>query len=162
ATHKRSRRQVTNTAETYRPDTFSCTRAYGDSSNERACRMRSLLVCLALLWLAASARILGQLVDKNKAPNTPGEGISRPPMNGAYPTQIGDGRWGTDPNASLNVIAFDPFRAIRRGRQLFQRKFTRLEGQGPGLGDGFGDVDVDLAIGAGLADSCAACHGRPR
>jgi Di-haem oxidoreductase, putative peroxidase len=124
--------------------------------------MRSLLVCLALLWLAASARILGQLVDKNKAPNTAGEGISRPLMNGAYPTEIGDGRWGTDPNSSQNVIAFDPFRAIRRGRQLFQRKFTRLDGQGPGLGDGFGNVDVDLTIGAGLADSCAACHGRPR
>jgi mono/diheme cytochrome c family protein len=124
--------------------------------------MRSLLVCLALLWLAASARILGQLVDKNKAPNTASEGISRPLMNGAYPTQIGDGRSGTDPNASQNVIAFDPFRAIRRGRQLFQRKFTRLDGQGPGLGDGFGNVDVDLTIGAGLADSCAACHGRPR
>ncbi len=90
------------------------------------------------------------------------EGIARPLMNGAYPTQIGDGRVGTDPNASQNVIAFDPFRAIRRGRQLFQRKFNRLEGQGPGLGDGFGNVEVDLAIGAGLADSCAACHGRPR
>ena len=124
--------------------------------------MRSLLVCLALLWLAASARILGQLVDKNKAPNTSSEGISRPLMNGAYPTEIGDGRSGTDPNSSQNVIAFDPFRAIRRGRQLFQRKFTRLDGQGPGLGDGFGNVDVDLTIGAGLADSCAACHGRPR
>jgi mono/diheme cytochrome c family protein len=124
--------------------------------------MRSLLVCLTLLWLAASARILGQLVDKNKAPNTANEGISRSLMNGAYPTQIGEGRWGTDPNSSLNVIAFDPFRAIRRGRQLFQRKFTRLEGQGPGLGDGFGNMDVDLTIGAGLADSCAACHGRPR
>jgi mono/diheme cytochrome c family protein len=106
--------------------------------------------------------IFGQLVDKNNAPNTASEGISRPLMNGNYPTEIGDGRWGTDPNTSQNVIAFDPFRAIRRGRQLFQRKFTRLEGQGPGLGDGFGNVDVDLAIGAGLADSCAACHGRPR
>jgi mono/diheme cytochrome c family protein len=45
---------------------------------------------------------------------------------------------------------------------LFQRKFTRLEGQGAGSGDGFGNIDVDLAIGAGLADSCAGCHGRPR
>jgi mono/diheme cytochrome c family protein len=124
--------------------------------------MRSLVACLALVWVATSVPILGQLVDKNKAPNTASEGISRPLMNGDYPTQIGDGRGSPDPNASQNVIAFDPFRAIRRGRQLFQRKFTRLEGQGPGLGDGFGNVDVDLAIGAGLADSCAACHGRPR
>ena len=44
----------------------------------------------------------------------------------------------------------------------FQRKFTRAQGQGPRFGDGSGDVHHDLAIGAGLADSCAACHGRPR
>jgi hypothetical protein len=69
---------------------------------------------------------------------------------------------GRDPNTSTHVIVFDPFRAIRRGRQLFQRKFTRLEGQGPGMGDGFGDINTDLAIGAGLSDSCAGCHGRPR
>ena len=29
-------------------------------------------------------------------------------------------------------------------------------------GDGHGDINVNLAVGAGLADSCAACHGRPR
>src|SRR6185295_17936602 len=25
-----------------------------------------------------------------------------------------------------------------------------------------GNVDIDFGIGAGLADSCAGCHGRPR
>ena len=35
------------------------------------------------------------------------------------------------PNSSSFIIARDPFRAIRRGRQLFQRKFTRTQGQGP-------------------------------
>jgi hypothetical protein len=30
------------------------------------------------------------------------------------------------------------------------------------FGDGSGDIHRDLIIGAGLADSCAACHGRPR
>ena len=112
--------------------------------------------------LATSTRIVGQLVDKNKAPNTANEGITRPLTGSPYPSQIGDGRTGTDPNASHSVIALDPFRAIRRGRQLFQRKFTRLEGPGPVMGDGFGNIDVDLAIGAGLSDSCAGCHGRPR
>jgi hypothetical protein len=29
-------------------------------------------------------------------------------------------------------------------------------------GDGSGDIDVDRIIGAGLSDSCASCHGRPR
>ena len=124
--------------------------------------MRTTLLCVGVLLLALSTRISGQLVDKNKAPNTADEGIARPLISGAYPTQIGDGRAGADPNSSRHVIAFDPFRAIRRGRQLFQRKFTHLEGQGPGVGDGFGNLDVDAAIGAGLADSCAGCHGRPR
>src|SRR5439155_19736571 len=54
------------------------------------------------------------------------------------------------------------FRSIRRGRQLFQRKFTHLQGQGPNEKDGVGDINTDIAIGAGLADSCALCHGRPR
>ncbi len=66
------------------------------------------------------------------------------------------------PDSSCFIISRDPFRAIRRGRQLFQRKFTRAEGQGPNVGDGNGDINTTLAIGAGLTDSCAACHGRPR
>ena len=66
------------------------------------------------------------------------------------------------PDSSLYIIARDPFRSIRRGRQLFQRKFTRAQGVGPLFGDGLGNIEVDLAIGAGLSDSCAACHGRPR
>jgi hypothetical protein len=121
-----------------------------------------LTVCVlaaAGLWTTPLA---GQLVDKNKAPNAADEGITRPLTGGPYPSQIGEGRSGSDWNASANVIAFDPFRAIRRGRQLFQRKFTHLDGVGPISGDGFGDINTDESIGAGLADSCAACHGRPR
>ena len=56
----------------------------------------------------------------------------------------------------------DPFRSIRRGRNLFQRKFTVAQGFGPRTGDGVGDIETEGSIGAGLADSCAACHGRPR
>jgi hypothetical protein len=114
-----------------------------------------------LLSVILSAPAPAQLVDRTKAPNTANEGITRP-LLGPHPSQIGDGRWGTDANSSGNVITYDPFRAIRRGRQLFQRKFAVSEGQGPVLGDGFGNVDVDLIIGAGLSDSCAGCHGRPR
>ena len=33
---------------------------------------------------------------------------------------------------------------------------------GPRTGDGHGDIAVDQSIVAGLADSCAACHGRPK
>ena len=35
-------------------------------------------------------------------------------------------------------------------------------GQGPLFGDGSGSIDRDRIIGAGLSDSCASCHGRPR
>src|SRR5262249_32954959 len=34
--------------------------------------------------------------------------------------------------------------------------------QGPLADDGVGDLNVNLALGAGLSDSCAGCHGRPR
>ena len=103
--------------------------------------MKPLLVCATVFVLSASTSMLGQLIDKNKAPNTANEGITRPLMGSPYPSQIGDGRWGDDPNASQNVIAYDPFRAIRRGRQLFQRKFTRFEGLGAVPGDGFGNIE---------------------
>src|SRR4030095_11815878 len=110
----------------------------------------------ALLFLTAPA--VAQLVDKNKAPNIANEGINK-----TLAQQIGAGRgdWMT-PDSSSFIIARDPSRSIRRGRQLFQRKFTRNEGQGPVMNDGFGDINTNLAIGAGLSDSCASCHGRPR
>src|SRR6476660_4487403 len=118
--------------------------------------MKPLLTCAAaMLVLCASARVAGQLVDKTKAPNTSNDGISRPLIGEPYPSEIGEGRSGWDSNASLNVIERDPFRAIRRGRQLFQRKFTRLEGQGTASNDGLGNLNANAAIGAGLADSCA-------
>src|SRR6266849_1530969 len=110
----------------------------------------------AMLLLTAPA--VAQLIDKNKAPNIANEGIKK-----TLGQQIGAGRGNLmTPNSSSFIIARDPFRSIRRGRQLFQRKFTREEGQGPVMNDGFGDINTNLAIGAGLSDSCASCHGRPR
>jgi mono/diheme cytochrome c family protein len=99
-----------------------------------------------------------QLVDQTLAPNAAQAGIAK-----SLAEQIGAGRGDLlTPESSSFIIARDPFRAIRRGRQLFQRKFTRVQGQGPLFGDGAGDIHRDLAIGAGLSDSCASCHGRPR
>src|SRR5207253_9458133 len=50
-----------------------------------------------------------------------------------------------------------------RGRQIFQRKFTMDQGQGPRVdGTSSGDIMANPALGAGLSDSCASCHGRPR
>src|SRR5262245_25506076 len=114
------------------------------------------------LWSCAvtllSARALGQLIDKTRAPNVADAGIAK-----SLAEEIGAGRGDImTPNSSAFIISRDPFRSVRRGRQLFQRKFTRAQGQGPNFGDGAGNINVDLAIGAGLADSCTACHGRPR
>ena len=110
----------------------------------------------ALLLFTAPA--VAQLIDKNKSPNIANEGIGK---TLAQQIGAGSGDWMT-PDSSSFIIARDPFRSIRRGRQLFQRKFTRNEGQGPVMNDGIGDINSNLAIGAGLSDSCASCHGRPR
>lgn len=75
--------------------------------------------------------------------------------------QIGAGRGTVNTqNSSLYIIKRDPFRAIRRGRQLFQRKF--FPSQGFSGRDRVGNIHLDPSVGAGVADSCAACHGRPR
>jgi hypothetical protein len=63
----------------------------------------------------------------------------------------GRGDWFTEDSSSF-LITRDPFGAIRRGRQLFQRKCTVAGGQGPVFGDGSGDIDRDRLIGAGLSD----------
>ena len=99
-----------------------------------------------------------QLIDSTQAPNTAKAGINK-----SLQDEIGAGRGNTlTPNSSIYIISRDPYRSIRRGRQLFQRKFTHAQGQGPNQGDGLGDINTDIAIGAGLSDSCASCHGRPR
>jgi hypothetical protein len=113
------------------------------------------IVLAVLLWSRVGQ---AQLIDQTQQPNTAHEGIAK-----SLAEEIGAGRgdWET-PNSSAFLIARDPFRAIRRGRQLFQRKFTQAEGQGPRLDDGTEDISANLDRGAGLSDSCAGCHGRPR
>jgi Di-haem oxidoreductase, putative peroxidase len=113
--------------------------------------------CLFVLIFCATS-CFAQLVDNTQAISTAKAGINK-----SYTDEIGAGRGDVmTPNSSIFIIDRDPFRSIRRGRQLFQRKFTREQGQGPNTGDGHGDIGAINGIGAGLADSCAACHGRPR
>ena len=96
--------------------------------------------------------------DLTQTPNNVNAGIYK-----SLDEQIGAGRGDIfTPDSSGFLIARDPFRAIVRGRQLFQRKFTHAQGVGPRTNDGEGDIQSDASIVAGLADSCAACHGRPR
>ena len=111
---------------------------------------------LVLLFWGVMAQ--AQMIDNTQAPNTAKAGINKSMLD-----EIGAGRGDVmTAGSSLYIINRDPFRSIRRGRQLFQRKFTRLQGQGANEKDGVGDINTDLAIGAGLSDSCALCHGRPR
>lgn len=110
------------------------------------------------LCILSAATSFGQLTDNTQTTSNAKAGINK-----SYTEEIGNGRGDAmTPNSSIFIIDRDPFRSIRRGRQLFQRKFTREQGQGPNNGDGQGDLNTNIGIGAGLADSCAACHGRPR
>jgi hypothetical protein len=110
-------------------------------------------VCAMMLTIASA-----QMIDNTQATSTANAGINK-----SLSDEIGAGRGNLlTTNSSIYVINRDPFRSIRRGRQLFQRKFTQAQGQGPNEGDGSGDINTNLAIGAGLSDSCASCHGRPR
>jgi di-heme oxidoreductase (putative peroxidase) len=110
---------------------------------------------LLSLWSVAS---WAQLTDRTQAPNTAKAGITK-----SLEDEVGAGRGDANSwNSSIFIMQRDPFRSIRRGRQLFQRKFTRMQGQGANDGDGVGDLDTNGALGAGLSDSCALCHGRPR
>ena len=114
--------------------------------------------CIAgilFLWPAVAA---AQMIDNSQAINPINAGINK-----SLTQEIGASRGSVNtPNSSLFIINRDAFRAIRRGRQLFQRKFTRVQGQGPGIDDGVGDIATTIGIGAGLVDSCAGCHARPR
>lgn len=113
------------------------------------------IVAVAFLMVAS---VQAQLIDNTQATSTAKAGINK-----SLTDEIGAGRGDVmTVGSSIYLINRDPFRSIRRGRQLFQRKFTHAQGQGPNEGDGVGDLNTDPGIGAGLADSCALCHGRPR
>jgi mono/diheme cytochrome c family protein len=110
------------------------------------------------LWLGPGGS--AQLIDRTKNPNAINAGIAK-----SFAQQVGAGQGDiSTPDSSLFLIKRDPFRSIRRGRQLFQRKFLRTQGAGPIADDLVlgGSIETSLRIGAGLADSCASCHGRPR
>jgi hypothetical protein len=121
-----------------------------------------------LLPAIAEAQLsdLTQTPNAANGPGVPGEGIRK-----SYEQEIGAGRGDVNtPDSSIFIIKRDPFRSVRRGRQIFQRKFTRAQGQGPRTNDGVSVPPDPTGAGlvanpspiAGLADSCAACHGRPR
>ena len=110
---------------------------------------------MAIVGTAAHA----QLIDRTLTPNPANEGIAK-----SLAQQVGAGRGDVNTvGSSIYIIKRDPARSVRRGRQIFQRKFSVFQGFGPRTNDGVeGNIVADASLGAGLADSCAACHGRPR
>lgn len=129
-------------------------------SSKQARQVLAMVITLTFFTVVILIAPTGhaQLPDKTMSPNTADVGINK-----SFSQQAGSGRGDVmTPDSSSFIINRDPFRAIRRGRQLFQRKYTRQQGVGPLAGDGMGDIETTLAIGAGLVDSCAGCHGRPR
>jgi hypothetical protein len=133
--------------------------------NPRASKLIKAKFAIVLAFLAVCVYWVGpvsyaQLIDRTKNPNAINAGIAK-----SLAQQTGAGRGDMlTPDSSMFIIKRDAFRSIRRGRQLFQRKFLRTQGAGPIADDLIlgGNIELSLRIGAGLADSCASCHGRPR
>jgi hypothetical protein len=118
----------------------------------RASPILSLLLC--------SSTATAQLTDSTQTrPGVAGGAIAK-----SLAQQVGAGHGDEfTPGSAVYLIKRDPARSIRRGRQLFQRKFTAYQGFGPRVDDDSeGDIQASAALGAGLVDSCAGCHGRPR
>src|SRR5262245_51468471 len=109
--------------------------------------MRRLVICGTILltplcwWSLAQA----QLIDRTQQPNTANDGIAKSLAQQIGPIVPSPGHGSmTTPDSSLFIISRDPFRSVRRGRQLFQRKFTITQGVGPRLDDGADDISVNL------------------
>jgi len=117
-------------------------------------------VALTAAAVAFGGTADAQLRDKKEKMTLP-QANAADGINKNLPEQVGAGRGNlTTIGSSIYIINHDPARAIRRGRQLFQRKF--LPTQGFSGRDRAGNIHTDPSIGAGVVDSCAGCHGRPR
>ena len=123
-------------------------------------RPRIPFIPIVATIVIAPQLLQAQLVDDSQISHTVPLGTIAKSLE----QQIGTGRGDNlTPQSSTYLIERDPARSIRRGRQLFQRKFTTAQGVGPRVNaTSTGNVSTHPALGAGLSDSCAACHGRPR
>ncbi len=122
-------------------------------------RLRRSGIVLTAMLAVMSEIAQAQLTDLTQTPNPINAGIAK-----SLEDQVGTGQGDEiTPYSSIYLINRDPARAVRRGRQLFQRAFTQNQGLGPRVNaDSIGDITVNRAFGAGLTNSCASCHGRPR
>ena len=104
------------------------------------CTIWIAFACLGLLMFCSPAA--AQLVDNTQSTNAINAGINK-----SFVQEVGAGQGDVNTtNSSMYIIRRDPFCAIRRGRQLFQRKFTVAQGQGPRILDGIGNINDDPAL----------------
>src|SRR5262245_11930561 len=108
---------------------------------------RKLALASVFAIAFASDPASAQLVDATQVtPNVPGGQIGK-----SLDQQIGAGH-GNDvtPSSAVYLIKRDPARSVRRGRQIFQRKFTEEQGQGPRVSEtSTGNIRTTRALGAG-------------
>ena len=116
----------------------------------------------AALSLAVASASQAQLPDYSQI--GPANSVPGGQINKTLQESVGTGHGDeVTPGSAVYLIKRDPARSIRRGRQLFQRKFTLRQGLGPRVSpDSSGDIFMNRQFGAGIMDSCAGCHGRPR
>jgi hypothetical protein len=125
----------------------------------------AVMMFLSVVWFLSIATE-AQLTDITQTPNAENAGIQK-----SLGQQIGTDRGDVmTPDSSLFIIRRDPFRSIRRGRQVFQRKFTVAQAFGPRLndcggvrwGNGAAGAGSRCAIGVGRCACCDAGRHGPR
>lgn len=119
---------------------------------------------LLLCFCTISPLSWAQLLDINQANQGGNISIETGFISHSLQEAVGESQGDINtPGSSIYLINRDPARSIRRGRQLFQRKFSLAQGLGPRVNyHSEGDVTQNRALGAGLTDSCSGCHGRPQ
>ncbi len=112
-------------------------------------RLDSAAAITCLLVAGRASLAWGQLVDATQVtPNVPGGQIGK-----SLAQQVGAGQGDElTPGSAVYLIKRDPARSVRRGRQLFQRKFTEDQGQGPRVNNSsIGNIRNNRALGSTAA-----------
>ena len=121
--------------------------------------VKTLLIA-AIVALFHVTPAFAQLTDTTQTPNVENEGVHK-----SLTQQIGAGR-GSAHHAGLlalhhraRSVPLDPARPAAVPAQVHDRAGRRAARHADGIHD---DINGDPSPGAGLVDSCAGCHGRPR
>ena len=122
-------------------------------------RRRHLAMPVVLLAAVCCTEIAqAQLTDLTQTPNQEGAGIVK-----SLEQQIGAGVGNSTTPGFIDLHHAARSRARHSARPpAVSKKIHGRAGIGPPAQDGIGNIHAVPAIGAGLIDSCAGCHGRPR